>query len=99
MRAASIFVLCQAVAATLATTETDASWPHLPRYETLPPLREQADIQNGWLKERWENIPSILQKYGVDAWLVRSLASLSLCKDGQGPALSRSRLTMFLLHR
>ncbi len=81
MRAANIFVLCQAVAATLATTETDASWPHLPRYETLPPLREQADIQNGWLKERWDNIPSILQKYGVDAWLVGS----PLAKTDGGP--------------
>ena len=98
MRAANVLVLCQAVAATLATTETDASWPHLPRYMTLPPLREQADIQNGWLKERWDNIPSILQKYGVDAWLVGSRALFSLRKVGRrGPA--RSRLTILLLHR
>ncbi len=60
-------------AATVATVEADQSWPHLPRYQTLPPLREQAEIQNGWLKERRENIPNILRKYGVDAWLVRLL--------------------------
>ena len=71
MRVSNVLFLGQAVAATLATTETDQSWPHLPRYYTLPALRDQADIQDGWLKERKENIPNILQSYGVDAWLVR----------------------------
>ena len=42
-----------------------------PQYQKLPPLREQAELQDAWTKERISNIPQILQKYGVDAWLVR----------------------------
>jgi len=42
-----------------------------PEYHTLPPLREQAEIQNAWTEERRAGIPKILKKYGVDAWLVR----------------------------
>ncbi|KAK3319955.1 putative lipoprotein, partial [Cercophora scortea] len=41
-----------------------------PRYYTLPSLREQADIQDAWTAERKARIPKILQKYGVDAWLI-----------------------------
>ena len=41
-----------------------------PQYHHLPPLREQAAIQDAWRDERVSNIPHILQKYGVDAWLV-----------------------------
>ncbi|KAG9233336.1 hypothetical protein BJ875DRAFT_403221 [Amylocarpus encephaloides] len=40
------------------------------QYHQLPPLREQADIQDAWNSERISNIPSILQKYGIDAWLM-----------------------------
>lgn len=36
----------------------------------LPPLREQAKIQDGWLEERLGNIPGILQKHGAGAWLI-----------------------------
>lgn len=43
-----------------------------PEYHTLPPLREQAKIRDGWTRERRDAIPSLLQKHGVDAWLVRS---------------------------
>lgn len=42
----------------------------LPQYQYLPPLREQAEIYDGWRKERLDGIPGILQKYGVDAWIV-----------------------------
>jgi hypothetical protein len=42
----------------------------VPEYRRLPPLREQAAIQDSWRDERISNIPNILQKYGVDAWLV-----------------------------
>ena len=41
-----------------------------PQYRTLPPLREQAALQDGWRQERIHNIPLLLQKYGADAWLV-----------------------------
>ena len=39
-------------------------------YAHLPSLREQAKIQNGWREERRAKIPSLLEKYGVDGWLV-----------------------------
>jgi hypothetical protein len=42
-----------------------------PEYITLPTLREQAAIQDAWTEQRISNIPNILKKYGVDAWLVR----------------------------
>lgn len=41
-----------------------------PSYRLLPPLREQAKIQDNWTRERIARIPKLLQKYGVDAWLV-----------------------------
>ncbi len=40
------------------------------RYHPLPPLREQARIQDAWTAERRSNIPSLMRKHGVDAWLV-----------------------------
>jgi hypothetical protein len=45
-------------------------WPQLPRYYHLPPLREQAEIQDEWTAERRASVPLLLRKYGVDAWLV-----------------------------
>lgn len=42
-----------------------------PQVQILPRLREQARIVDAWTEERKALIPSILQKYGVDAWLVR----------------------------
>lgn len=46
----------------------------IPEYQHLPPLREQAAIQNAWRAERVSNIPQILRKYGVDAWLVSGVS-------------------------
>ncbi|KAK4448676.1 hypothetical protein QBC34DRAFT_101983 [Podospora aff. communis PSN243] len=46
------------------------SSPPTPEYHRLPPLREQARIQDAWTKERKDHIPKLLRKYGVDAWLV-----------------------------
>jgi len=40
------------------------------RYRTLPPLREQATILDNWRDERVSRIPALLNKYGVDAWLM-----------------------------
>lgn len=42
----------------------------VPQYRRLPPLREQAAIQDAWTAERLSNVPQLLNKYGVDAWLV-----------------------------
>ncbi|KAI1827626.1 xaa-Pro aminopeptidase family enzyme [Xylaria intraflava] len=52
-------VLCCAVAA----GET-------PRVQTLPSLRDQAELVNSWTEERKALIPGLLRKYGVDAWLM-----------------------------
>lgn len=41
-----------------------------PQFQTLPPLREQAQIVDDWTKKRKALVPGILRKYGVDAWLV-----------------------------
>lgn len=41
------------------------------RYIRLPSLREQASILDGWRDERLANVPALLRKYSVDAWLVR----------------------------
>ncbi|KAF8857241.1 hypothetical protein BDZ45DRAFT_624057 [Acephala macrosclerotiorum] len=41
-----------------------------PQYVTLPSLREQLAITDAWRSERIANIPNILKKYGVDAWLI-----------------------------
>lgn len=42
-----------------------------PKYNPLPPLREQARIQDAWTAERKKTIPALLKKHGVDAWIVR----------------------------
>lgn len=42
------------------------------RYQCLPSLREQASIQDAWTNQRLEQLPTLLEKYGVDAWLVRT---------------------------
>ena len=41
-----------------------------PEYQRLPPLREQAHLKDAWTAERISNIPTILEKYDVDAWLM-----------------------------
>jgi Xaa-Pro aminopeptidase len=39
----------------------------------LPPLREQAEIQQDWLRYRLENrLPALMRRHGVDMWLVIS---------------------------
>jgi hypothetical protein len=43
------------------------------KYATLPSLREQAALQDAWTKSRIESIPALLNKHGVDAWLVSSI--------------------------
>ncbi|RPD66969.1 hypothetical protein L226DRAFT_529365 [Lentinus tigrinus ALCF2SS1-7] len=40
------------------------------RYQKLPSLREQAAILDGWRDERVANIPALLTKYRMDAWLI-----------------------------
>ena len=41
-----------------------------PQYQPLPPLREQAALQDKWTASRLETIPQLLEKHNVDAWLV-----------------------------
>ncbi|KAH9897128.1 hypothetical protein F4778DRAFT_772011 [Xylariomycetidae sp. FL2044] len=51
-------------------TGSDATASKKPEIQTLPPLREQADLINSWTEERKALIPGLLRKYGVDAWLM-----------------------------
>ena len=41
-----------------------------PKYQYLPPLREQAELQDKLTAERKEAIPGLLEKHGVDEWIV-----------------------------
>jgi len=46
-------------------------FPAPPRPQPLPPLREQAEIQQQWLKIRLERVlPRLMRKHGVAMWLV-----------------------------
>lgn len=40
------------------------------QYQRLPSLKERARIQDEWKDERMASIPSLLEKYGADVWLV-----------------------------
>lgn len=40
------------------------------QYHKFPSLRERAKIQDGWRDERLAQIPALLKKYNIDAWLV-----------------------------
>lgn len=42
-------------------------------YATLPSLQKQAELRDSWTETRIKGIPGLLRKYGVDAWIVRSL--------------------------
>ena len=55
---------------------------HRPEYKALPLLREQASLENAWKAERISNIPKLLQKYGVDAWLVsQTVLTIRSCSN------------------
>src|SRR5688572_745112 len=42
-----------------------------PMAPSLPPLREQDRIRQGWLKARLEQVlPALMRKHGVEMWLV-----------------------------
>lgn len=47
-------------------------------YRSLPSLREQAKILDEWKDARIGNIPNLLDKYGVDGWLVCNMHSMRL---------------------
>jgi hypothetical protein len=41
------------------------------RYHTLPPLREQAQIQQEWINKRvTEVLPALMREYGVQMWVL-----------------------------
>ena len=44
-------------------------WAETPK--PLPPLREQAELQQQWLRLRLErHLPALMRKHGVAMWLV-----------------------------
>ncbi|KAI0010776.1 hypothetical protein F4779DRAFT_576059 [Xylariaceae sp. FL0662B] len=57
-------------AAVLVVARSAAAVTKTPQIQTLPSLREQAVLVDAWTEERKTLIPGILQKYGVDAWLI-----------------------------
>jgi Xaa-Pro aminopeptidase len=65
--ARSRWVLVRLVGLSLLATSLAAAQSPRP----LPPLREQAEIQQQWLKLRLERVlPKLMRKYGVQMWLV-----------------------------
>ncbi|KAH8601766.1 xaa-Pro aminopeptidase family enzyme [Bisporella sp. PMI_857] len=63
----SSIVVCLQLVLSVCVKARDTSQP---RYHTLPPLREQAELKNAWTKERKANIPHLLEKYDLGAWLM-----------------------------
>lgn len=47
-------------------------------YYTLPSLREQAKLQDEWTQSRIEAIPALLQKHGVEAWIVSHISVFNI---------------------
>ncbi|KAI1177853.1 putative lipoprotein [Nemania sp. FL0916] len=68
MRASQLVGLATVLAATCCSATTVSR--KAPQLQTLPPLREQADIVDSWTEDRKALIPGLLRKYGVDAWLM-----------------------------
>ena len=63
-RFASSLLLASALASAAPATPAQVAGP-------LPALREQAEIQQGWLKLRLERVlPKLMRKHGVQMWLV-----------------------------
>ncbi|CAG8979828.1 hypothetical protein HYALB_00002600 [Hymenoscyphus albidus] len=63
-------ILSPFIATVLLFPFTLAAQRQIAKYHHLPPLREQAAIQDAWTAERISNIPNILKKYNADAWLM-----------------------------
>lgn len=71
-----LFAKLVIAASTCLTCNASADTTKKPQIQMLPRLREQAQIVDAWTEERKALIPGILRKYGVDAWLVRSISYL-----------------------
>lgn len=65
-----VLVLLSVKVAAVSTPTDELTWPHLPKYFHLPPLKEQAALQNAWTQERRDSIPGLLQKYNLSGWLI-----------------------------
>jgi Xaa-Pro aminopeptidase len=70
--------------------------------DNILPLRESAEVQNAWLKERLETVlPEIMEREGFDMWIVTARESnedpvyFSLVPE---PALYAKRRTILLFH-
>jgi hypothetical protein len=59
------------VLSSLIPTFTNFAFAQAAKPKMLPPLREQAEIQQQWLKLRLERVlPKLMRKHGVQMWLV-----------------------------
>jgi Xaa-Pro aminopeptidase len=59
-----------ALAALLAAAPAGAA-PPVPLPSPLPPLRQQDEIRQGWLKARLERVlPALMRRHGVSMWIV-----------------------------
>ena len=77
----------------LGTARASTSAPR-PQIHTLPSLREQAVLVDGWTAERAAGIPDMLARRGVDAWIVSLFVFVSVMTRRKGVAPFRY-ITMF----
>jgi len=68
--------------------------------DRLPPLRQRADVQNAWLKERLDTfLPSLMRREGFDMWIINTReynedpVVMSLLPE---PAMSARRRTILV---
>ncbi|KAL7621697.1 hypothetical protein AAE478_009024 [Parahypoxylon ruwenzoriense] len=66
----SLLTSLAGIAAVLSVAKAGTAPGKTPQIQKLPPLREQAELLDGWTEERKTLIPGLLRKYGVDAWLM-----------------------------
>lgn len=66
-----LLLLSSVLASPLSPPSQQPSSPS--QYSLLPPLREQARIQDGWRDERFKLASGMMKKYGVDVWIMSML--------------------------
>nr|XP_031857323.1 uncharacterized protein CI109_007271 [Kwoniella shandongensis]KAA5524395.1 hypothetical protein CI109_007271 [Kwoniella shandongensis] len=72
------------------------------QYRPLPPLRVQDELEKVWVKKRYEFVPTVLKKYGYDAWIItqREYAEDTVFRSlhSSTTTFSARRRTLFLFH-
>ncbi|KAK4689404.1 hypothetical protein P7C73_g695, partial [Tremellales sp. Uapishka_1] len=72
------------------------------QYRPLPSLKVQDELERGWVQKRYEYIPTVLKKYGYDAWILtqREYAEDTVFRSlhSSTTTFSARRRTLFMFH-